>query len=555
MIMKKIYILITGVVLLLATSCNDYLKEENLSYISTDKLYETADGYEGLVNSCYSSLRDIFGGDPWLYCAGTDMYVEGMASQPEGLSEYKYLVPSDGYVSAFYENLYKIIQLNNTAIYYNDKTEKVETLEQRKAEVRFLRALAYFKLVQHFGGVGIVTEMIDKPVVAFERNSAQEVYDFIISELENILPVLPETTNEYGRATKRAVNHYLAKVYLTRGYETFGTKSDFDKAANYAEAAINGQGLTLSFEEVFTPGNEENEEVLFSVQYGLESMVDVSKDGNKQNLHFGPRLGGSGNEGGYPYRSDRLICTMYVINLFTEADSRWEATFMTQIYKRYYDYYDEAGSRDELYVDLYYPHTWQLADTAAWRAASPYRANAVIIPYGPLWDRTEVNGTGNREALSLKKFDDPKSVFSSSGSSTRDVILARLSETYLIAAEAYLKAGNTAKAADMINVVRTRAAKPGHAAEMQLSASEMTIDKILDERALELAGEYHRWEDLKRTGTLIERTKKYNRDIKDLFDIGNPFMGTDGELKILRPIPQEALDLNQNDDFPQNPGY
>ncbi len=555
MIMKYIYIIITSFVLIFATSCNDYLEEENLSYISTDKLYKTADGYEGLVNSCYSSLRDIFGGDPWLYCAGTDMYVEGMGTQPEGLSEYKYLVPSDEFVGALYESLYKIIQINNTAIFYNNKTEDVETLEMRKAEVRFLRALAYFKLVQHFGGVSIVTEMIDKPVVEFKRNSAEEVYDFIISELEEILPVLPETTTEPGRITQRVANHYLAKVFLTRGYESFGTKSDFEKAANYAIATINGQGLILPFEEVFTPGNENNEEVIFSVQYGLESMVDVSNDGNKQNLHFGPRLGGSGNEGGYPYRSDRLICTKYVIDLFTEIDSRWEATFMTEIYERYYDYYDKADSRDELNVDLYYPHTWEVADTAAWRAASPYRANTIIIPYGLVWDRTEVNGTGNREALSLKKFDDPTSVFSSSGSSTRDVILARLAETYLIAAEAYLKAGNPAKAADMINVVRTRAAKSGHEAEMQLTAGDMTIDKILDERALELAGEYHRWEDLKRTGTLVERTKKYNRDIKDLFEIGNPFMGTDGDLKLLRPIPQEALDLNQNDDFPQNPGY
>jgi len=552
-IIEKSFIIIFGITMLLFTACSDFLKEENYSSIVADELYATNDGYEGLVNTCYSSLRDIYGGEAYIFCAGTDLYVEGRSTQPEGLSEYRSLSATDTYVLAFYRNLYSGIQLCNTAIHYNSNTEDATTLAQRLAEVRFLRAIDYFELVKHFGGVSIITDMVDEPIVECERNSAEEVYDFIISELKEVLTDLPETTDEFGRATKRAAQHYLAKVYLTRGYEDFGSEDDFNQAASYAEATIDDQGLNLSYSDVFDHENQENEEVIFSVQYGVESMTDVSADGNKQNFYFKSLLGSYGNIEGYPQASQNLKATMYFFDLYNEFDSRWEATFMNVCYERYYDYFDKADERDKLTVVRYYPHTWEVADTAEWRAASSLRSEAVIYPYDETWQESQ--SSSGLWAPNPKKFDDPNSVFSSSGN-TRDIILARLGDTYLVAAEAYYKAGNPTKAAEMINVVRTRAAISGHEAEMQLSASDITINTILDERALELFGEYQRWEDLKRTGTLVERTQLYNRDIKDWFDNGiNPFEATNGELKLLRPIPQEALDLNQNDNFTQNPGY
>ena len=65
-----------------------------------------------------------------------------------------------------------------------------------------------------------------------------------------------------------------------------------------------------------------------------------------------------------------------------------------------------------------------------------------------------------------------------------------------------------------------------------------------------MLGEYHRWFDLKRTGKLVERASAYHMLIEE-----SNFVGNGGELKILRPIPQAALDLNQNQDFHQNPAY
>ncbi|MBT29987.1 MAG: RagB/SusD family nutrient uptake outer membrane protein [Thalassobius sp.] len=555
--MKRLIIL-TGILLFSFSSCQDYLDEENPGNIVASEFYSTASGYESLVNSVYGSLRTVYTGDgdrAYMFCAGTDMYVEGRNDQPEGLSEYRNLIPSDGIVQDFYSDLYSAIQSCNTAIYYNDKTEDATTLEARLGEVKFLRGFYYFLMVQTYGGVSIVDEFIEEAVTEFNRNTAAEVYDFILEDMNAALSLVPETATEYGRVDKRVIRHFLSKVYLTRGYETFGESSDFTNAASFAEAAIAGQGLNLSFDELFWPGNEENEEILFSIQFDKASIQDATDDGNTQNYYFGPYLGGEGALYGYPYRSYTLCPTMYLFDAFTENDSRFEGTFMVEYYERYYDYFDKNDELAELNVQYYYAPEWALSDTTAWRAANPAtRTDAVIVPYSIEWQASNQTTFDGGTPI-VKKFDDPTASFSGSGSSNRDFFLARLGETYLIAAEAYLQLGQTDKAAEMINVVRTRAAVDGQEAAMQISGADVDIDFILDERARELVGEYHRWFDLKRTGQLVERTKSFNRDVQVYFNQGvNPFQGTDGELKTLRPIPQSALDLNEAD-FAQNPGY
>ncbi|HEV7380361.1 MAG TPA: RagB/SusD family nutrient uptake outer membrane protein, partial [Dyadobacter sp.] len=146
----------------LMSSCNDFLKEDNKSNIVSDQYYATTEGYEKLVNAAYSSLRSVYSA-PWVFCAGTDMYVEGRTQQPVGLSEYQNLIADDADVLSFYTNLYKGIQVINTAIYFNDNTAASPTLGARKGEMKFLRAYYYFLAVQTFGGVGIVTDRFTEP--------------------------------------------------------------------------------------------------------------------------------------------------------------------------------------------------------------------------------------------------------------------------------------------------------------------------------------------------------------------------------------------------------
>jgi len=544
--MKKVIYSLAIVGTLLSSCGDDFLEEEVRSNITAEEYFLTEEGYESLVNANYSLLKDIYGQDPYLFCSGTDLYSEGKDNGPEGLMLYTSLFPGSAGIGQLYESCYRLIQKSNEGIFYSDITEQTNLISRRVGELKFLRANAYFLLVQSYGGVPLVNEYLTSPVVSFERNTAEEVYAFIMQDLNESLDLVPEESFS-GRVNKKTVRHLLAKAHLTRGYESFAASDDFNEAARLADETIAGQSLNLSFEELWIPKsdyNEINEETIFSVQFSVESVaVDVNNLGNKQANFFGPPMGGSDVNGRNPYRTETLAITQHAIDLFTEDDARWETTFMSERFNTYYDFYNvPVDNHDNLEVAFYYAPAWasSVQDLADYQALHP---EARIYPYGTYAARPDV--VPDNATIPLRKFDDPGAPFANNNAtSRRDIVIARLGETYLIAAEAYLQSGNAPVGLQRLNEVRRRA-------EVQeATLAEFDIDYILDERGRELLGEYHRWFDLKRTGKLVERASLHNY----LIDVVN-FNGANGELKILRPIPQSAIDLNQNANFQQNPAY
>jgi len=129
----------------------------------------------------------------------------------------------------------------------------------------------------------------------------------------------------------------------------------------------------------------------------------------------------------------------------------------------------------------------------------------------------------------------------------KDFILMRYGETYLLLAEAQFKQGKTTEAAASINVLRTRAVAP------QVTAAQMSLNFILDERARELVGEENRRMTLMRTGMLEKRALRLNQDV----NCPKPILGLDSVTikKPLLPIPQSEIDLNKDAKLDQNPGY
>lgn len=572
--MKKIYIIAVIFSMLLA-SCADFLEQENKSDKPSSEFYATKTGFNSLLNSAYSSLREVYSGVPWVFSAGTDLYAKGKQGVDViGLYGSSYN-SSDADVKDFYMNCFKGIQLANSVIYYGASTESSSVREQYIDEARFLRAFYYYLLVQEFGGVTLNESMFDTAVMSHVRNSAEDVYQFIINEFtylagseSNLLGRDNATGANWGRANKRAANHFLAKTYLARGYESFADSKDFENAAKYAELAINNEKPTIAFSDVFSIDNEENNEIFWSVQYSSSSLEDLSKNGNSQQSLFGSYLGGAEEKNKYVY--GYLAPTLRLHELFTEGDARYEGTFMLELHKNYYDYYD-ASKKETTPIKYYYAPKW--VDIEAWRNETAYkeiRKDAVVII-------TQAEGPDRKGKVStyydkcsddygvpcIRKFDDPSSPFSLTGS-THDVILARLGEAYLVAAEAYVKMNKPDLAATKINDLRTRIIKSGFESEMNVTAAQLTgeagIDFILDERARECAGEYHRWLDLKRTGRLIEYVatgtyegkacKGYNPDGIKVAD----FVGNDGNYKLLRPIPLDAINKNKGE-VEQNPGY
>lgn len=561
--MKKI---ILSIVILAATlnSCSDFIEEDNRSYGSAEQYFLTSAGFESLVNTNYATLKDIYGGDPWLFEAGTDMYSEGRNQEPEGLAKYLTLSSSSAGVDQLYRTCYTAIQQANKGLYYATITEKSTTLDTRIGELKFLRANAYFLLVQTYGGVPVVLENINTAVTAFDRNTAEEVYTQIFKDLNEALPAV-STAAYGGRVNKRAVQDLLAKVYLTRGYETFGTPADFTTAANLADAVIAGQALNVSFDNVVKPGNEMNAETIFSVQFSVASnATGTTALGSSQNYWFSSYLGAAAAGNPYPNRSYTLCPTVYALSLYEKGDKRWEGTFMNEIYAKYYDYYNVADKTALKISDFYEPKWFTVTDRDAWKLANASRLVANFRYHNWGTYSSSAPSGGDYNLIPVRKFDDPNAPYSgatsanynttpitpaTNRSSTRDFIISRLGETYLIAAEAYFKAGQTGPALARLNEVRRRAG--GGVAGTIPVLTSIDINTILDERGRELLGEYHRWFDLKRTGTLVERTVLYNPKVTTT----NAFAGQNGNLKILRPIPQSALDLNRSKNYPQNPAY
>lgn len=148
--MKKIVLGLMAISFLFS-SCEDYLEEENLSNVTGEEFYVTEEGFESLVNSNYAQLREIYGDFPWMFSAGTDLYAEGRDAEPPGLSQYEILNSASQGVGHIYETGYKAIQVANMALYYEDLTEQTPQLNNRIGEVKYLRANAYFLLVQTYG--------------------------------------------------------------------------------------------------------------------------------------------------------------------------------------------------------------------------------------------------------------------------------------------------------------------------------------------------------------------------------------------------------------------
>lgn len=571
--MKHLYIFALAASLAF-TACSDFLEQDNKSNVPTEEFYNTANGFASLTNSAYSSLRTIYSAQPQLFVAGTDLYADGK-SQGVVMGQYTFTT-DEGIIKDFYDRCYKGIQLANSVIAYGETTEDNAQRLQYIDEARYLRAWWYFQLVQQFGPVALNTEMFESAVMSHERTDLATVYQFIIDEFTYLASadshLLERASSGVGRANKRAAAFYAAKAYLTRGwldgtdYEaqeaSIAQATDFDNAVTYARQAINGELPALSIEEAFDVNNEENDELFWSVQYSSSAVENPVDDGSYQQSQFGSYQGGSEKPRNKAIDGN-FAPSLRLQQMYTRGDGRLEQTFMLEFHEAYFDWYTNPTSK----ILYYYAPAWATdEDIAAWRADDPNGiktetivsktvAEGGIAPSNGQPASYKDRRTQDFGNAAIKKFDDYTETSIANRSTTcsmHDVVLARLGEAYLIAAEAYYKKGDTRQAAEMINNLRQRPGtiKSGYETAMHVDAADITIDFILDERARELAGEYVRWTDLKRTHKLIEYVTEYNEDGVEL----SALTGPDGKYKILRPIPQAAIDLNQAH-VEQNPGY
>jgi len=514
--------------------------DENIVSGITESYYTTGDeGFESGVNAAYAEARNFYGTESGLSVTvfGTDTWTEGSDGGYKNTNEYSAgLNAQNSLFKSAWQNFYRGINTINAVVDHADKLKIDENLKRtRLGEVRFLRALYYFNLVRMFGAIPLHIHETSEITTDVTRTPVLDIYNQIVTDLKYADSVLPVTASDWGRATKGAAEDLLSKVYLAKGYVSKDA-DDFQKAADYSEEVINSGTYRLldNFADVFDQENQENKEVIWSIQYTKN--VLVNGNGNTDHLYFlmkYDQLAGMMRsiEYGRPY--SRFKPTAFLLNLYApESDSRYNASFQTVWF---------SNNASTIPKDASGKPKFSVGDTAVWmpgyEISDAFRASKSYRIFAPS-DYTY------QFYPSLSKYQDPERPTVNETAGSRDFIVQRLGATYLVAAEAEFQLDHLDNATKYINILRVRAANPGHENEMEVSSSDITLDFILDERGRELAGEGKRWFDLTRTDQLVTRVKLHNPEAAP--NIEAHFS--------LRPIPTSEIDA-ASDSLEQNPGY
>lgn len=551
------------------TNCSDFLDASNKSNETAKQSFATKEGLNNLVNDAYQHLQNVYAAPLFTSCfsAGTDMYADARNKMNEALNTYETLTPENTDIKNLYTYLYSGIRAANSVSYYA-QTAQVDdkTKSQLIGEARVLAAYEYYLLVNNFGGVPIMKDFLTTADTGYPKSSPEDVYAYIISELEEVISknVLQASTATKGggRISQETAKAILAKTYLSAAWDL--NKQDyFSKAAALADEVIAGRKLTTPFAKLWKAdgSGDDNEEFLWDVEYDLATANNTTSGGTEWSGYYCNYLGG--NEDNIKATTSSYVPTLYALHCFKKGDQRYDATFMKELPDinkgnaagtGYWTWYKNGESLVGKPVTRYYSAWYETdADFEAWKAIDPAnRANTYRIPMDSQtkeaqnMDGKDMDYYDNQQLVygssPCKKFDDSKTAKTEKNTCYRDIHIITLPEMYLVAAEAYLKAGDNPKALARLNEVHQRAGLPA-------LTGTVTIDDILDENACENFGNEARWMDLRRTQTLVTRCTKYNHEMGDK---AAQYIGK----KLLRPIPQAAIDANDQLTLAdQNPGY
>jgi len=537
----------------LTTGCRkDFLTEAPRAVIAPDNLYVNKSGFESGLYGLYNLVRRERGGISSGFNSNTtnDMFLTPAfigvdnayapfpagGGQPERIfNNFGVLLnPAQGYISNLWAWLYQTINAANTIIGRAENPDIKWTVSEKNqivGEARLVRAWAYRHLTYLWGDVPLTLEESkgDNIRTDWERTPRAAVRKAMEEDLIFAESNMTDPSPNPARFPKAVATHYLAELYLAMG--------DFGKAKAKAQSLVNGSLYKLvtarygvnrtqpgtPFTDMFLDGNsnrsEGNTEALWVIQneylsQGAENVImrrwwvnryERISVGGKLPITFSVENGGRG--------IGRFGVTKYALSVYGPTDDR--------------------GSY----------HAWRLFYLMNNPASIPSgRKLGDTVKLTPLAALEPVTNSGTAQNWpSTRKWDWAPSVPSDvqQGSNYNDIIYLRLAETYLILAEAQFRLGELADAATTINALRTRAkATP-------VTAADINLNFILDERSRELVTEEHRRYTLLRTGTWFDRTKLYNRNAGPLITLRDTIL----------PIPQSVIDANLDKLMPQNSGY
>lgn len=572
------------------TGCNDedFLKEKPETIYTLENSFNTVDQVQASVDNQYQHIRYWFQNNFFLKGIGAD-YLDApgwrCGGGSSGTSNFATWSSDYGTTYGIYEAMYMLVAYCNQTLDGIAGSELTYDNEAQKnsfiAQSRFFRGFAYLTLGELFGGVPVVTQFYETPRYDFTRSSREETYQQAIDNLTYATENLPQYPSEAGRVAQGAANHYLAEAYLALATIKNNDKATLDKAIGAANKAMSLHSLMTErfgtranpsstsniggvdayypegdvFFDLFQAGNldyaEGNTEALWTLQNDLEIKHEYGGD---QYLsyprNFSPVLRDAKWKAEYaesganasPWNGDidnKLypggnICayvggkgvsftapTDYVINEVWKGkysdDMRNSPCNIRRQFiclDRKHSMYGKVVSEDMISaesIDRYYP---------IWTKFAP------IDDYG--YEGVAAGYDGSRDNM------------------YRDDYACRLAETYLLRAEAYLRAGDKEKAAADINALRKRAK-----CAYEIPESEVDIHTILDERARELFFEERRWCTLLRmeSGVAAEQLKAHAMYVADIPVYTGAINWN------LFPFPQAVIDSNTGNALDQNTGW
>lgn len=533
----------------LLVSCNDWLREDGPMTNKVEDFFTSAQTAVQVVNAAYAPLMWEYQGTYYSEFFFGDILSDDALKGGQNISDmadsydlenFK-AIANNEMVLQFYRAQYQGIARANLALAQiplmdNDET-LTEDLEARLiAEVSYLRAYYYFRLVRLYGGVPISEE----PVYSVSgwkvpRSTVDDVYIRIVEDLKSAEAGLPQKSaypaEDLGRATKGAAQAMLMKVYMYWA-DHHRVNSGSKAAEYYAEAKKWGDtfmrdqsseySLCPDYADNFTLVGENGNESVFEIQYMADSMSDY----------------GEGN--GFTRGTFTTILTRSRSSAF--ASTGWGFNHPTQ---NLYDEFEEGDPR--LGACILTPADDQISTPA----------DEIYLGNRHLGVKRTIMENGDYVVL-----DD-----SHHSRSPINSIQIRLADVFLMYAEVSLRTGDSATAKTYLEMVRSRArgsqnilpAFPAYKVPdyrsayslRQLSDTQEDLElAIRHERRVELAMESHRWYDLCRWGIVKEVMDAYmTAETEEVRSHMSPFVKGKHELL---PIPDEEIRIGG---LEQNKGY
>jgi starch-binding outer membrane protein, SusD/RagB family len=438
------------------------------------------------------------------------------------------------------------------------------------AEARFLRGLNYFYLTNLFGGVPLYDESVDLNrdfnSLTLPRSSVEEVKAFIVADLTAAIEGLPVSypPAQLGRATKGA-------AYALRGKVSLYNK-EWNKAIQDFEEIVNNKSNSYGYElfpeyaGLFNFKGDNSKEIIFAIQnkggvgfnYGMPfahylgtrstfgscwnngmpttALADLYE--NKDGTPFNWEDYISGYNASSANKRKAMMATQQSGKLLTVPDT----ALLGKIYR----------NRDPRMTEtLVVPYSYQLG----WNANAP-RMMQLVLASGVNENFGQIRNNRGWLTYVWRKFVPEGNLngeLTDRAHTPFNFPLLRLGDVLLMLAEAYNETGQLDKAVTELNKVRARSSMPGlnsGLAVLAVSSKEQMMQRIIRERAVELAGEGHRYFDLKRWGLLEQCTAGV---IEKSIVGDNLLTRTFQERHVLWPIPAQEIEVNPA--LTQNPGW